>query len=153
MKMTLMPTLLLLASTLLVSCTNLVRLAETHDIEYVPCGVTGPNPTTNTIMLENEKTLLLAALSNATTRSFTLCDCFPSCSFTFVGTDHALYLHGGSTLKLDTTREYICNRDDIQKLLRLIEDRFNKGIKAEALEERNPQPKPTGDVAKKSVAP
>lgn len=132
MKTTRTATLLLLASTLLVSCKDLAqvkgldRLAELHDIEYAPRHMDEASRTTNTILLKSEKTLLLSALSNAVTRAYEPCDCFPSCSFTFAGTDHALNLHGDSTLKLDSTKEYICNRDDIQKLLRLIKDRSSK---------------------------
>ncbi|MFZ4394735.1 MAG: hypothetical protein ACOYOU_03810 [Kiritimatiellia bacterium] len=131
MNKTLTATLLLLASTLLVSCKDLAspkelaRLAELHDIEYAPRHMDEANRTTNTILLKSEKTLLLAALSSAATRAYDPCDCIPSCAFKFVGTDHALDLHGDSTLKFDAVREYLCNRDDIQKLLRLIKDRSN----------------------------
>jgi hypothetical protein len=126
MKQTVMTTLLLLApAALLVSCIDPARLADKHDIEYAPRLVIGSRPATNTILLKSEKALLLAALSKATTRSYTPCDCFPSCSFTFVGTGHSLHLHGSSTLKLDTTREYNCNSEELQKLLKLIEDRSN----------------------------
>lgn len=110
-------TLLFIASALLVSCIDAARLVEEHDVEYVP---RGSGAITNTILSESEKVLLLAALSNATVRSYAPCDCFPSCSFVIRGTEHTLNLHGTSILKLDTTKEYLCAPEGIQRLLKLI---------------------------------
>ena len=116
--------LLLLASTLLVSCTSPMRLVETHDIEFHPMDKVGPLD--NTVLLKTEKSLLLAALSKAWVRSYDLCDCHPSCWFAIRGTKHILSLHDSSTLKLDTTKEYHCDPEEIRTLLKLIEDRSNK---------------------------
>jgi len=113
----------LLVAALLVSCIDAVRLADTHDVEYVS---RESGSITNTILLKSEKALLLVALSNAKIRSYAPCDCFPTCSFVIRGTEHTLNLHGTSTLKLDTTKEYVCDPKETQTLLKLIKDRSNQ---------------------------